>query len=153
MNQIKYRKRFMEMVKKTKTCWLWIAGKTSKGYGEFYPIPNRVSDLHPPVYAHRFSYELFTGPIPSGFEISHSCNNPSCVNPAHLTAATHRENMAAASSDGLFPSHPFRKLSREQVHTIRKLAGMVTQRELAARYGATQGVISLATSGATYKRP
>lgn len=37
-------------------------------------------------YAHRATYELFVGPIPSGFEIDHLCKNVACCNPAHLEA-------------------------------------------------------------------
>jgi hypothetical protein len=39
------------------------------------------------------AYELFVGPIPEGLELDHLCRNPSCVNPAHLEAVTHRENV------------------------------------------------------------
>ena len=50
-------RRFWSKVKKTKNCWYWIAGKTSKGYGDFWL--NRKHKL-----AHRFSYELMIGDIP-----------------------------------------------------------------------------------------
>jgi hypothetical protein len=64
-----------------KACWLWRAGKTRGGYGQFY-------DGTRTVYAHRFAYEFLVGPIPAGLTIDHLCRNRSCVNPAHLEPVT-----------------------------------------------------------------
>jgi hypothetical protein len=44
-------------------------------------------------YAHRVLYRLVNGPIPIGAEIDHLCRNRSCVNPDHLEAVSHRENL------------------------------------------------------------
>ena len=65
-------------------CWIWTASKDRLGYGKFG---------RPSVLAYRFSYELHRGKIPSGLELDHLCRNPSCVNPEHLEAVTHRVNM------------------------------------------------------------
>lgn len=48
--------------------------------------------------AHRFAYELHKGPIPKGLEIDHLCRNTLCVNPNHLEAVTHRENVRRGTS-------------------------------------------------------
>ena len=67
-------------------CWLWIAGIAGGGYGSYWNGTKKVS-------AHRFSYEQTRGPIPQGLEIDHLCRQRLCVNPEHLEAVTHRENV------------------------------------------------------------
>lgn len=66
-------------------CWLWNK-PNSIGYGTF------TADGKP-FLAHRWSYEIHKGAIPSGHEIDHQCRNRSCINPGHLRAVTRKENM------------------------------------------------------------
>lgn len=44
-------------------------------------------------YVHRLSYRHFKGAIPKGRHILHSCDNPPCCNPEHLSAGTRSQNM------------------------------------------------------------
>ena len=43
---------------------------------------------------------MTNGSIPDDLEIMHICHNPPCVNPAHLIAGTHSENMQMSVDDG-----------------------------------------------------
>lgn len=66
-------------------CWLWL-GSEVDGYGRFWDS-NRL------VMAHRWAYEHYRGPIPSGLQTDHLCRNRCCVNPWHLELVTQRENV------------------------------------------------------------
>lgn len=86
MANVTTEERFFRHVNKTDTCWLWTGYLNSKGYASF-----RVGGVQHP--AHRVSHELFNGPISMGLEIDHLCRVRHCVNPDHLEAVTHRENI------------------------------------------------------------
>ena len=73
---------FWMMVNKTDYCWEWKGSKNKDGYGTLHD-----------VRAHQISYRMFYGDVPEGMEIMHLCNNPSCVNPTHLSSGSHKENM------------------------------------------------------------
>ena len=62
---------------KTGGCWEWQGAFDTKGYGRIV-IDRRE------VRAHRFSYELANGPIPSGQHVLWHCGNTQCVRPDHL---------------------------------------------------------------------
>lgn len=66
-------------------CWLWTAAVV-KGYPHFKVYPKMVK-------AHRFIWKHLHGPISSDLDVHHSCNNPLCVNPAHLELVTRKEHM------------------------------------------------------------
>src|SRR5882724_6527129 len=74
-------------------CWLWQTGKDDDGYGAFWWNNRQVK-------AHRFSWEIFNGPIRDGLQVLHDCDTPSCVNPCHLFLGTTQDNTADRYSKG-----------------------------------------------------
>ncbi len=67
-------------------CWLWLGSLSPDGYGQF----NGADKIHG---AHQASFIAHKGPIPAGLEINHKCRVRCCVNPDHLEAITHAENV------------------------------------------------------------
>lgn len=79
-------------------CWPWDRAKTGAGYGML-----RLDGTN--RYAHRTAYELVRGPIPRGAHILHSCDNPPCCNPAHLSIGSRSDNMRDCVAKGR-QNHP-----------------------------------------------
>lgn len=74
-------------------CWPWRNFVESDGYGRFVFQKKRVR-------SHRVAYELAKGAVPEGLVVMHSCDNPVCCNPAHLSVGTSQENTADKIAKG-----------------------------------------------------
>lgn len=129
----KLPERFTSKIDVKGECWNWKGASTPNGYGIFTVMKRNI-------YAHRFAWMYANGgPIPEGIVICHKCDNPSCVNPDHLFAATQKENLddmkaknrSAKGEKHRSKTHPElvlrgeqignSKLTSEQVAEIRKL--------------------------------
>lgn len=139
----------------TEACWTWLAVKNEKGYGRIWSLPHGRQ-----IYAHRAAWELEVGPIGEGLFVCHKCDNPACVNPAHLFLGTARENTRDATRKGRLVNPPVRvgednrkaKLTEKQVQEIRcKYAEGCTQNKLACEYGVAQAHISQVVLGKVWK--
>ncbi|MGH7723424.1 MAG: HNH endonuclease [Candidatus Dormibacteria bacterium] len=86
-------------------CWEWIGGCTANGYGNFKVDGRQVG-------AHRFAWEQVHGePVPTGLEVCHTCDNPSCVRGDHLFLGTTQDNAVDRQAKGR------RRKSRRQRET------------------------------------
>lgn len=104
-------------------------------------------------FAHRIAWMWAHGgdPIPAGMFVCHKCDNPPCINPAHLFLGTPRDNVAdmvAKGRNATGLSLPQTKLTAEQVMEIRAAYAVgVTQDELGQKYGVTGAYICVLLSG------
>lgn len=89
--------RFWEKVEKLTDCWVWTAGTDDKGYGR---ILNKRKEHGGETRAHRLSWILHNGPIPTGLYVLHKCDNPPCVRPDHLFLGTNLDNMRDMKEKG-----------------------------------------------------
>lgn len=113
-------------------CWEWQGGINHNGYG-------LVTFRTVKYLAHRFAYTLWAGPIPADTLLRHSCDNPPCINPEHLSPGTHQSNTYDAISRRRFANGTRAggaKLSDEQVEAIRtRYAAGETSKALGLEYG------------------
>lgn len=80
-------------IKKDSGCWEWKGAKTTSGYG-------RMKVNNQAWMAHRYSYTIHKGDIGPGLLVLHSCDNPCCINPEHLSVGTQKDNMADCKAKG-----------------------------------------------------
>lgn len=134
-------------------CWLWTGTIMGAGYGKI-SVQNRVQPG-----AHRFSYELYRGPIPEGASVLHRCDVRRCVNPDHLFLGTQKENIGDMWEKGRQQKYQRgsarveAKLDESKVAEILVLLATtrLSHRQIAERYGVTTGVIGGIAIGITWK--
>jgi len=122
-------------------CWIWGRYTMKNGYGTMRFTKGTK-------LAHRISYELFKGAVPLGHDVMHSCDNPSCINPAHLSTGTRTDNMQDAKAKGrncVGEKHGRSKLTEIQVKEIKMLD--MPQSLIANKYGVSQCTISVIKTG------
>lgn len=149
--------RFWEKVEKRgpDECWPWLGYRNKLGYGYISSGGQRGTML----MAHRVSYEIGNGTIPDGLYVLHGCDNPCCVNPAHLRAGTPKENTHDAINRKRFKNPPRMpgekntkaKLTEAQIEFIRHPANMLGRQELARLFEVSPSTIDRVIANRTWK--
>lgn len=124
-----------------KACWMWRGSTTAKGYGSFC-WHGRIE------HAQRVSFIIANGEFPRELHVLHTCDTPSCVNPAHLFLGTNQDNVDDKMNKGRHPvfygeQHACCKLTDAQVAEIRYryAAGGETHRRLGKEFGVSHNHI------------
>lgn len=130
-------------------CWTWQASRL-KGYGSVY-----VGGKHHKSHRAAWFYTYKQWPT---LWLLHSCDNPPCVNPAHLREGTNVENIRDSMERGRRSvmkgeGKPNAKLTESAVREIRQrfATRTVAILDLAAEYGVSGGTISSAVYGKTWR--
>lgn len=74
-------------------CWNWHRSTVGAGYGRML-VQGKL------IRAHRLSFAIHNKIDPLPFLVCHSCDNPACVNPAHLWRGTVLDNTRDMLSKG-----------------------------------------------------
>lgn len=121
-------------------CWPWTGRQGRLGYGRvIYQGRHRV--------ATRIAYELTYGPNSAPF-MCHRCDNPACVNPAHIFPGSAADN----NTDRARKGRSNRKLTPDDVRRIRDLrADKLSYRAIARMFGVTDRAVRLVLAGQTHR--
>lgn len=131
------------------SCWVWRGSGDADGYGRI-----RFNDHT--EQAHRVSWQLENGAIPEGMVVRHKvCDNPPCVNPAHLMLGTKLDN-ARDAIEKRRHAHGERsggaKLTEAQAIELREAFRHGASRyELADRYGITHTAVCFIVKGKRWR--
>lgn len=138
---------FSDRVRPTESGCLEFTGfRNDDGYGAITHNNRRMG-------AHRLSYLLTKGEIPEGHVVMHSCDNPSCVNPAHLSVGLVRDNVMDMERKGRGrkrrgSDHSQAKLTEDDVRMIR--ASSLSGCALARTLGVTPCLVSRIRRGLSW---
>jgi hypothetical protein len=129
---------FWSKVDKSGDCWIWTGTRYRAGYGHAVYLQNHMQ-------AHRAAWTIEHGD-PGALRVCHRCDNPPCVNPAHLFLGTDTDNML----DKIRKHRDPRLLTADKVHAVRDRLGRMSQLEIARELGLSPTVVSKIKLGKRY---
>lgn len=141
-------------------CWLWTGGKTAAGYGA---MKTDLGDGRRQYGAHVLVVYLRDGVVTrrgSGQVVMHSCDNPLCCNPAHLSVGTPKANSQDMARKRRYHRNhargealPFSRLTEAQVMEIRALHSREhrSHRSLAREFGVGKTTIEWIVTRRTWR--
>ena len=144
--------RFEKLTKRGDGCWQWQGKPDKDGYGCLRIGGRKVCK------AHRAAWMIANNIDPGEKLICHHCDNPGCVNPAHLYRGTIAENNKDRAKRNR--SNPTKgsdqwkaKLTDGLVASILSeyQPGITSQEELGKKFGVTQACICLILHGKHWK--
>lgn len=152
-NQGPVEERFWRFVEKSDGCWLWIGNKSKAGYGRISVGTKSLGY----VQSHRLSWEIHNKKsIPNGLVVMHKCDNPSCVNPDHLSVGTYKENTQDMISKGrkrtvapVGEANGKSLLTAEQAKEIKE--STLSMAALARKFGVSPSCVRGVKIGRTWK--
>ena len=132
-------------------CWVWDGSRDNNGYGQLARGRSNGRN-YVPIKASRAAYMAWVGPVADHEVVCHRCDNPPCINPAHLflgDRAANNQDMANKRRSANGERKRLHRLTDDQVEEIRQryARGGVLQRELAAEYGVSQQLVGLIADG------
>ncbi len=136
--------RFWARVDRSDGCWEWRGARAHLGHGLVFWNGRSRPATH-------LALHLAGKPRPEGHEACHRCDNPPCVNPAHLYWGTRQDNVDDAYARGRRSGgerHASARLTERQVVELRHdFATGVSRDELAKRYGIQKKTVNDIASG------
>lgn len=133
-------------------CWEWNGSKNAYGYGQLSIGENR------PHIASRIAYAAWVETPTPGSDICHRCDNPPCINPAHLFEGSRQVNvddMVSKKRHVNGENKTGHKLTDKEVQDLKdmKATRAFTHKEIAARFGVSSTLVSLIVNGHRRKEP
>lgn len=128
-------------------CWEWRGWRSPQGYGRFSLGGKQMP-------ASRAAALLAGLPVVAGMDVCHTCDNPPCVNPAHLYVGTRSQNLADMGRRGRHPKSGLgerdwsAKFTDAEVSAWRAMrAEGSSYRAIATKYGAHPTTVSRTLRG------
>lgn len=151
-NQAPMEERFWRRVEKTNDCWWWRPTRCKNTYGLIQMGGKGTKS----ITTHRYSYTLHHGEIPDGMLVMHSCDNPACVNPYHLSLGSHKDNVADMIQKGrrgepktIGEQNPKAVLNEDKVRYIRSMPN-ASHASLARELGVGTSTVRGVRTGRTW---